>query len=345
MRVNRYLLFGIVLSIISPKASYAITNLKQIHLRNDREIKLVFDQRVKKDEVTLDFINEIVQLSIQHVSIYPAKIIPLNGKLVKKVFAYQYSPQVIRCRLSLGEKVEKYRNHVHLIYAGKNLLVRFDDISNSQRQEAKAQAEKAEKTEKIEKSEKAEKTEKAEVQVSEAELLNKVLQGGKAAQHNSEVSTGFEKHAQQHTVRKNDGMWAILKTLGALGVLGLVVMFVTKKRKFLTPLTQFVEKNLKKDKKLIQVVGKYYLEPKKSLVLVRVGGRLLLLGSSHESISLITEMPEGVRPEKEEKEVIEPEVSDQIFAQFLNSEEEKPAFSGSNVRSRIRNRLEGLKPL
>ncbi len=360
MKFSFLLLSAAPLAILSSQNSFALSNLKQVQLHGDREIRLTFDKHVEKNEIAIDYLNEIVQLSIQNSSVYPAKIMPLKGKLVKKVFAYQFSPKLIRCRFSLDEKVEKYRDHVRITSAGRNVVIKFDDVRTGKSEEVSAEKEKVNENTKVNlvtrESEK-------EDEVNEAELLNRVLQGTApiVPAKDSDQKPGVIKSSSERVssrVGHNQNasfLLPIVKVTAVSILLGLAFFFVRKK-KVLDSITKIVEKGIGKDKSLINVVAKYYLDPKKSLILVRVGGRLLLLGSSQESIQVITELAEeNVRATGSETKS---NATEQMFADLITKEQEKGestfAFKqdfreevaqSADVRSRIRSRLEGFKSL
>lgn len=99
----------------------------------------------------------------------------------------------------------------------------------------------------------------------------------------------------------------------------------------------------------IELVSSFYLEPRKSIRVVRIAGQLFVLGVSRDSMNLITELNE--EPETEAA----PEKQGQApsFSGILNSERSRPVFdlSGSTgslvstVRAKIQSRIKELKPL
>lgn len=121
---------------------------------------------------------------------------------------------------------------------------------------------------------------------------------------------------------------------------------------------------LGRNQRMIEVLSTHYLGPKKSIAVVRVAGRVLVLGVSNESINLITQLsgedaaesidlgefglPKG--PSAPSRGVGAggaagtgaTAAGNAIFADLLQTERAK---SGPNVRAQIRNRLEGLKQL
>jgi flagellar biogenesis protein FliO len=135
--------------------------------------------------------------------------------------------------------------------------------------------------------------------------------------------------------------------------------------------------------KMIEVVSTHYLGPKKSIAVVKVAGRMLVLGVSQDNISLITQLGataaldeaavddldlealgvQGVAP-RQETRMAEREApgtgARAAFGALLADEASRPSATAAarmpampvlappepeGVRARIRTRLEGMKPL
>jgi flagellar biogenesis protein FliO len=92
---------------------------------------------------------------------------------------------------------------------------------------------------------------------------------------------------------------------------------------------------------IIEILSNYYLDPKKRIVVVRVGSSILVLGITNESINLITQLSDESEPTQ---------IDD--FSKLLQSEGSKPsppsekkADLQSSLREQIKHRVERLKPL
>src|SRR4051794_32539193 len=79
----------VAFGLLSAQASHAITVLKQVQVSNGSQIDLLFDGKVQKTQIQTEFMGDVIQLSIQDVSVYPAKISSVNGGSLTKIFAYQ----------------------------------------------------------------------------------------------------------------------------------------------------------------------------------------------------------------------------------------------------------------
>jgi flagellar biogenesis protein FliO len=110
---------------------------------------------------------------------------------------------------------------------------------------------------------------------------------------------------------------------------------------------------------MIEVMANHYLGPKKSISVVKVQGRLMVLGVTNESINLIAQLPDGASQdaiaeaaiaqfdlETEAQLSVQPSSgassSGAKFSDALAQSQSKPRLK---TRDMIRNKLEGMKPL
>lgn len=110
---------------------FAMTLLKQVQVSNSAQIDLLFDGKISKSQIQTEFFNDIIQLSIVDVTVYPAKISSVNGGLLTKVFAYQYAPRLVRCRLSVTGKAEDYKDRLVINTSGKIATIRINNPTTS----------------------------------------------------------------------------------------------------------------------------------------------------------------------------------------------------------------------
>lgn len=81
-----------------------------------------------------------------------------------------------------------------------------------------------------------------------------------------------------------DFTWLFVKTLaGLILVLGLAVVFV----RFVLPRTRF---GRQRHVSWVKVLDRFAMEPHKSLYLVKMGDRYLVLGATEHSIQMVTEI-------------------------------------------------------
>lgn len=375
-RRNLFIFLGFFLgllevSFIDVNSALAVTLLKQVYFQKGDEIKLSFDGEVDQSQVTTEYINDIIQLSIRDVAVYPAKMMSLSGQYVTKVFAYQYSPKVVRCRFSTKGLASDFRDRFRVIYIGKNIKVNVGKVEAAPQKKVE--------------------------ELNEAELLSKVLkeESLKPAPIEakekliSPVKVGVkdnEPKVQKSPPSKSlSSIWIAFLKLGTIFILLGLACWAAKKMKSTkllkkSGIPEFLGKLMKNagasEHTSIQVVSKCYLDSKKSLMVARVGNRQFFLGVTPDSIRLISDLSDfnvhpgdpvekanpfasptfksrvpGILKDREpfntfsealDEEGDEPQVNFQLDTQMSG-----PSSSSdlSEVRSRIKNRLEGLKPL
>jgi flagellar biogenesis protein FliO len=311
---------AIALGICSP--AHATSTLKQVQVSNGSQVDLLFDSKISKSQIKTEFFNDVIQISLHDVSVYPAKISSVSGGSLTKVFAYQYAPKLVRCRFSVKGKAESYKNKLQLITSaggGKMLTVRLGDPVEAPAQDRTAaavqshskvdhvvmQAPRAKAKSEIE----------GGTKINDAEeqaLLERVMKSSPAGQAEAKVD---EKKEAGHDLpltrgdRPLTGGKPLPSPMNALGKLALVVglfsLCALAVKKFwkgraeasiggagwMASIGQFARKNLgPRSKKMIEVISSHHLGPKKSIAVVRVAGRMLVLGITDDSINLITQI-------------------------------------------------------
>lgn len=338
MTKNNILAVGWFVFFLATQASAAVS-LNQVEIIGGNELNLILSEKLDKSQVEPEFSGEIIQLSLDNVTIYPSKIIPVDGGLITKVFVYQYSPKQVRCRISVKGKAEEYRDRIQLTPNGKTLQFKIAPTKASAPAKVTAPKEITAKPagDKL-----------VGDKIDEDLLLDKVLKAPSVHPiQESHKQEQVEKNSPQLTSGKSlPPLAPVFLKLGMVILLFVAVAFAIKvlKNKKFGALASTLKK---KDGKIIEVVTSHYLGPKKSITLVRVAGRLLVLGVSSESIQLITELNDSL-----DRHLDESDLDD--FSDVLSAEKVKPSLGptvhsqiakSDGVRSMIRSRLEGLKPL
>jgi len=96
---------------------------------------------------------------------------------------------------------------------------------------------------------------------------------------------------------------------------------------------------------MIEILSTHYIGPKQRIAVVRVCGKKMVLGIASDSISLISQLPDGT--DQGRNSIFFSESSHSAapaFSQGLNTDSSS-GLGSDGVRSRVRNRLEGLKSL
>ena len=94
-------------------------------------------------------------------------------------------------------------------------------------------------------------------------------------------------------------VWMVVKTFGLLIVIiALIVLTLNLMKRLVRP-----GGNGGSGQSPMQVIGTLFLEPKKGIYLVKMVDRLLILGVTEGSISILEKVPEGPEMERLEKAI------------------------------------------
>ena len=346
-RLNRWIGTGIFLLFGLGAGTQALANpvVKQVEVHQGDEVVLTLDSKLDASQVTTEYLKDIIQLTLSHASVYPARVKSSANGVISKVFVYQYNPKQVRCRISVRGHAEAFRKNFKIHFSGRSLQVKLTSpVSESDQKTTveklmgvliSPQEEQKKLQEKIEQS-----------------PLNQDLKPEKTASKPSTASLSGAKPLPSF-----GGVF--LKLCLVVGLFGLFAVLVKKfggqKKIQSTGILSAISKvsGLKIGSKdsLIEVLSTQHLGPKKSISVVRVAGRTLVLGLSQDSIQLITQIHDSDTHAEEfdlgEDLEKQPQGNGASFADFLGEQKTPPpsVMESQGVRSRIRSRLEGLKPL
>jgi len=353
------------LSVSAFAAEKGGLNIKQVQVGDQARVDLLLDGKIQESQIRTEFINDIIQLSLSDTSVYPAKISSISGQELTKIFVYQYAPKLVRVRLTVKGKAEAYQGKVSVRPNGKVLSIQLSGNTASDQVAAKA-------AQMRKKPEPAPATTDAE----ERALLDRILSADKPAEKPAEKVQ--EKTQEKLATRPskvtrpeeivNPGR-ALASFAGVM--LLLVACFFALKRLASSAgkgqkgaLGRLLTKTLGQPAKMIDVVATHYLGPKKSIHVVRVAGRTLVLGVSDGSINLITEFNGEMPAAAAVASSVEPgtgdflsELGEQIARESGGASNKASMGAGAqaagpaipapqqSARDRIRSRLEGMKQL
>jgi flagellar biogenesis protein FliO len=415
--LNKFLKLVVLAGIgFASTSAFALTTLKQVQVTNGSQVDLLFDGKIKPAQIRTEFFNDTIQVSLTDAAVYPAKISSVNGDALTKIFAYQYAPKLVRCRITVKGKAEDYKDLFTAKAQGKILTLRVGQSSDQitlQSSAPEAQAGQAKKRV----------VEADAFKISEAEekaLLERVLKSQPVApttavmekQEAAPQSSKRSKRDREESPKALAGgkplpsLWSALAKLAMVIALFLAAAFAVRKFRGVdfgsAPSGHFEKSGLMGLKglggalsrfthgigikgakgKMIEVVSTHHLGPKKSIAVVKVAGRTLVLGVSAESINLITQIDGngeadfsdlgGLDIAFDRSSAPEPAspgglgataAGPAFFSELLRGEATQPQAayargpgevsarpvatppSSTNVRAQIRSRLEGLKPL
>ncbi len=319
----------VVGAILLPGAALAAVNLKKVNIVDGSQIELLFDGKVDPSQVKTEFVRDNIQLSLTGTSVYPAKVSMVSGSELTKVFAYQYSPALVRARFTVKGDAQSFANRLQVKVSGKTVTVRIaggksDQVAvsaasalrtvaapeKSAEQPAANLAKEAEQKELLERIASAEREKNAEKAAAKvAEKSEAKTESGEKADR-TEHRLGSRKEPIAGGKPLPSPFRSIGVMLFVLGIFGLFVMFLKKMKSgdaksaktargglggFLNKLS-----GAGAGKAMIEVVATHHLAPKRSIVVVRVQDRMLVLGMTNDAVNLITEFKANEEGEAEE---------------------------------------------
>ncbi|MGE0615477.1 MAG: FliO/MopB family protein [Bacteriovoracia bacterium] len=383
---------GLVAAACLPSEASATTVLKQVQSGKGEQIVLQFDQPISMAQVGIEYVRDIIQLSLKDVSVYPAKILAVDSGEITKIFTYQYTPKLVRCRLSVKESAEAFRNRLQLQANGKQLIVKLgpkdtkkDAIATASAQatrQAPAETAADDSPPTLDKEQKA--------------LLEKVLGAPKPAakadgKSAAKLDLKTDSKGEKLPLTSAKPLPSPIRAFAWLGLIlamfGGAVLLLRKLKgrgSLQGRLTGMFQKGKSARKAAIEVMATHYLGPKKSIAVVRVNGKEMVLGITEDSINLISHLSALAEAVGDFDEELEPTtratpasahapvqstdrrpaatapaakgpalsfdaVLDPAMAQATNrvsdSVKLSSAAKSANARDRIRDRLKGMKSL
>jgi len=255
-----------------------------VQVADGDRVDVLFDKKIHDSQIRMEYINDIIQLSISDASVYPAKISTVSGKNLKKIFVYQYSPRLVRVRLTVPGRAETYQGKVNLSTLGRRLKVEFESRDLAQKGDAPAG--------------------KVEVVTSAnpiplSKMTEEQPQAIEPREKPSEPVTvkpeaPVAEVSKRYGAKDSVSLSRVLMSLIAVSVLFLFAARFTKKVILKSgggnSLSRWVQKSLGSSEKAIEIIATHHLGPNKTIYMIKVTNRTLVIGVSNESISLITEL-------------------------------------------------------
>lgn len=323
-------LFTTALAALSFEAHASNLNLKKVNIVDGNQIELLFDGKVDPAQVKTEFVRDNIQLSLMNTSVYPAKVSMVSGSDLMKVFAYQYSPALVRARFTVKGDASQYANRLQVKMNGKSIVLRIaplkgdqvaTTVSSTLRTVSTAdkgtespatvadtsEAEKKSLLERITSAERA--SEKADQKADKSEKASEEKLTGKIADKSFDKRNSEKKRELAGGKSTVSPFRSIGVMLFVLGLFGLFVMFLKrvkgggKSAKLAKGgLGGFLNKlsGTGAGKAMIEVIATHHLAPKRSIVVVRVQDRMLVLGMTNDAVNLITEFKANEEGEAEE---------------------------------------------
>jgi len=368
-------------------ADKSLINIKQVQVSENDRVDILLDGRLDASQIRTEYLNDIIQLSVTDASVYPAKISSVSGKDLSKIFIYQYAPRLVRVRLTVKGKAEAFQGKVQVKPAGKMLTIRLDGgaasdkVASSAAQarkdaaQAPASSVDAEERALLEKVLKAPVAKAAEVAAEKSTEKPAVAENSASESQSPKYSKRREAKSESLTGRKESfsPIRMLASLMGVVLLLGAALFGLRKlanSRNRDGAVGRWVRKSLGRTEKMIEVVATHHLGPKKSIHMVKVAGRTLVLGVADDSINLITELNGAATSHSAGAPSVHASGGEEDFLSALGEqiaqESGRPAAPGVgtgatvagpasyhsprpapgiSARDRIRSRLEGMKQL
>lgn len=265
----------------------------------DGRVQLQFDRRVDLKQVDTEFFKDIIQLNIRGASVYPAKIVSVENPQISKVFAYQYTPKLVRCRFTVKGKADVLKDHLKLSAESGTLIINLDSavFKKDEIPIQAAQALRAGPTG----------DEKKEERSSSATLNSApdVAVSPKINDSTNANSLFLSKMKDSHISLRP--LWSLM---GIVVLMVLCVIIVARRRKGSSRLGNIAgvfdfisQGKFRSTSTNFRIVSSYYLAPRKKLMVVELAGKTLVLGLSEQSIQLITELDDFGSSSEESQDI------------------------------------------
>ncbi|MBL7716717.1 MAG: flagellar biosynthetic protein FliO [Bdellovibrionales bacterium] len=287
-------------------------NLKKVQVTDSSRIDILLDSKISPKQIKTEFFGDIVQISLSDVSVYPARVTSVSGGEITKVFAYQYAPKLTRCRLTVKGGAEALKDRFEVRADGKAISIRTVQSDKAVTKAAAPVREKAEAPAEVS---------TAGLGDSEKALLDRVMKGpaketakekDEAASDLPVVASSKKSSEKNSETRLTDGkpLPSPFRSFAMLGIVlavffGSVLLFkklksgsapsISGSQGGLAKIIAQVGGSIKGSTKgkLIEVIANHHIGPKKSISVVRIGDRQLVLGITNDSINLITQLGES----------------------------------------------------
>lgn len=321
-------------------------------------IDFELSQKVSPGQVSVEFERNFIQLSLKGVSAYPARTETINQASLEKVFTYQYQPDLSRARILLKSAASAVKGKTawEITDTGVRITVKGQGASVAAAAPAGTSTASATPGD----------TEEDRIV---QEILSEVKPAGKAAEAAAAASADTKKAvaatgedqplfaaktaAQAEAKEKDTGASRVFASL--LLVLGIIAAAAVAYRRF--ALGKGFNGGFARQPRVIDVISTQSLGPKRSVALIKVVDQYMVVGMAGEGMTLLANMGTDVKIEKIIDQAGQGPSFDDAFASALagDSGAEKATGSGAvaatkasvgmGIRSAIKKRIEGYKPL
>lgn len=307
-----------------------------------------FSSPVDGDQVGVEFQRNFIQLSLKGVSAYPARTKNLDHTVLEKVFTYQYQPDLARARILLKGPASQVEKETSWTLKGDTLRI----MVGAEKVIAAVAADSV-KT-------KSAAAEDPRLAAAEDKVVQEILQkakepkapaqeAAKAAPVNSEDQPVFSADATKGSAAeaKSKEPAATKVFASLLMVVGVIGAAALAFRRFVLGKGM----SLQKQGKVIEVVSSQSMGPKRSIALVKVLDQYMVVGMSGDGMNLLANLGSNVDIDKYLDEIGPGASFSATFRGTMQSQASSDAApvqktaADNSIRSAIKKRIEGFKPL
>lgn len=313
-------------------------------------IDFTLSQKVDAEQITVEFERNFIQLSLRGVSAYPARTENINQAALEKVFTYQYQPDLARARVLLKTSAAAIKGKAswELTADGVRIIVKGQNIA------ADALKSKAAATSTYTAPSPAATSDSEEERIVQ-EILSESKPKAAAvpvvspeetplfAAKTAGAAIGEDKNKESPATRVFASLLLVIGIIGASAVayrrfaLGKAIGF-------------------QRQPKVIDLVSTQSLGPKRSVALIKVLDQYLVVGMAGDGMNLLANLGSDVKIEKYLDQSGPGASFSDAFDSALSGEVSPEKTSGAGavaqkggaglgIRSSIKKRIEGFKPL
>ncbi len=243
--------------------------------------ELIFDNTIDFEKVSVDYINQTVQVNIPGGFLKKPFVKKIKNDKVKSIYIYQFNKKILRTRIIYQKKFQAkdFSGKVNLSFSSHMLRIAIKQGANRSFTAPLLATTKGLKRTGESKFRKTTKnSQKFRKKVLSKKNPSQEFSSQKALQLKKPSKLESLNHKQSSFLSKFFGLLSFL-LLGTL-----LLLFWKKKNVFTPPL--FKNKNYS-----MEIIHQHYLGTKKSLSIVKIGDEFLLLGITDYNISFLKKLP------------------------------------------------------
>lgn len=351
---------------------HQITDVKaQESDAGDQRVVVKFSAPLNKDQVSLDFQRNFIQVSLHDVSVFPAKNQNVKSPILDKIFAYQYQPDLARARILLKSDSQAFKNRTSWKVEGDSLIVEIastggDLVTTRAAAPQKRTSKISSKTSFKSSASNAGDDDKEVLtatntasDAAEDKIVQEILADTKkspSSASNSLKASGDEplflakepsNKISAEKAEKSSSSPVKKMASGLLTVIALMGAVAFGFRKFVQGRGLSL---VGRQNRIIDVVSTHLLGAKKSISVIKVGDQYMVISIAGDNINLLSVLGPEARIERylDDNQIggnFDSALKNKMAETALDEFHAPAAASNAGIRESIKRRLTGFKPL